>query len=206
MHRPGSVSGKPTKWSELIHTTILQHVHIQTHLHVCLCTIQGVREGDRRWEESGNDRGTKSDPCYTNIRSLCLRRADLIFHRKNNNYACTMFCFTAQFKTYRWAFLALDRHGKSFKRGALILSRRYREGERFQGRKTVLSFPRVSATRWTDQDSGAQRDTSHRLSLPSETWPTNLRTFPTPCMDDTSSYAASCSAAHPIKHQLLSPH
>lgn len=44
------------------------------------------------------------------------------------------------------------------------------EGKNIEGERSdkhpVMSFPRVSETIWTDQDSGAQSDASHRLSAP----------------------------------------
>lgn len=114
-----------------------------------------------------------------------------------------LFCFTTQLIRVCFlmgATLNVDRHGNPSKR-ALRLVRRNGEGKGVHAGKPVLSFSLCVSNRLNrpEQLSPEGRITQTVSAINSQTWPTNLTTFPVPRMDNTSPRAASCSAAHSIK-------
>lgn len=94
--------------------------------------------------------------------------------------------------------VALDRHGKPFTNGLGTEEEKQRRRVS-PGKQACLVFFPVCQQQAEQTRTAEPRGTHHTDCLCHQTWPTNLRTFPMPRMDNTSLHAASCSAAHPIK-------
>lgn len=88
---------------------------------------------------------------------------------------------------------------------ALILRRNVGKASSVLLSKHVLSFSLCVSSRLSrpEQSSPEGHTTQTVCATSSKTWPTNLRIFPLPRMDKTSSHIGFYSAASSSKHQLF---